>query len=129
MKIMFAFILPCMILFGACKKEKPDATPSLKGKWVLETIINNYYENGVLVNTVTESGDEFVYNFANDGNLYIKKVIIRTVTPYTIQSDSKVNLDGITFEIRGLTVSKVILLHKSNLTSGYYTEVSLILKR
>lgn len=116
-----------MILLAGCKKN--DEAISLQGKWVVENSITKYYQNGNLVNTVNETFPGLKWEFNSDGNLIRRAGLSADSTPYTITSDSKVNIGGEIFEIRDLTRSAVTLVNKAGNTPGTYTEVSLNLKR
>lgn len=128
MKQLLALSMIVMILLAACKKDKDEI--SLKGKWNLENAIYKEYENGVLINTETEAGDGTTLDFQNNGNV----VITSPGTPseslsYTIKADSKVEIDGDTYEIRNLNASNVTLYIREDYAQGMYDEISLNLKR
>ncbi len=116
-----------MILLAGCKKQ--DEAISLQGKWVVENSITKYYQKGNLVNTVNETFTGLKWEFNSDGNLIRRAGLSADSTPYSITSDSKVNIGGEIFEIRDLTRSAVTLVNKAGNTPGTYTEVSLNLKR
>jgi len=126
MKKTLVLSLIVMILLVACKKDKEEI--SLKGKWNLENVITKEYQSGVLINTNTEPGDGYKYDFQNNGNLLISGFLTGTTVPYTIISNSKVEIDGDIFEIRNLTGSNVTLFIRVDYTNEYQ-EMFLNLKR
>ncbi len=126
MKKTLALSLIVMTLLIACKKDKEEIT--LKGKWNVENIITKEYQNGILVNTNTEPGGGYKYDFQNDGNLLISGFLTGTTVPYKIMSNSKVEIDGDIFEIRNLTNSEVTLFIRTDYGNDY-EEMFLNLKR
>ncbi len=126
MKKTLALSLIVMTLLIACKKDKEEIT--LKGKWNVENIITKEYQNGILVNTNTEPGGGYKYDFQNDGNLLISGFLTGTTVPYKIMSNSKVEIDGDIFEIRNLTSSDVTLFIRIDYGNDYQ-EMFLNLKR
>jgi hypothetical protein len=106
-----------MILLVACKKEKAEIT--LKGKWNLENIITKDYQNGTLVNTNTEPGGGYKYDFQENGELHITAFLAASTSLYTIKPDSKVEIDGDIFEIRNLTSSEVTLFIRTDYGNDY----------
>jgi len=107
MKKTLALSLIVMSLLIACKKDKEEIT--LKGKWNVENIITKEYQSGILVNTNTEPGGGYKYDFQDNGELLISAFLTASTAPYTIMSNSTVNIDGDIFEIRDLTGSGVTL--------------------
>ena len=126
MKKALALSMIVMILLVACKKDKEEIT--IKGKWNLENVITKEYQNGVFMNTNTEPGDGYKYDFQNDGNLLITGFLVGSTVPYTIISNSKVEIDGDIFEIRNLNGSQVTLFIRTNYTNQYQ-EMFINLKR
>src|SRR6266487_6659168 len=126
MKKTLALSLIVMTLLIACKKDKEEIT--LKGKWNVENIITKEYQNGILVNTNTEPGGGYKYDFQNDGNLLISGFLTGTTVPYKIMSNSKVEIDGDIFEIRNLTNSEVTLFIRTDYGNDYQ-EMFLNLKK
>ena len=122
--------LMAIILFAACKKDKDEDEISLKGKWNLESTVIKIYENGVLTDTETESGDGTTFDFQDNGNLIVMYPPsgVESVF-YNIKADSKVEIDGDLFEIRNLTRSNVTLHGRQDYAPGEYDEVSISLKR
>jgi len=116
-----------MILLFACKKDKEEI--SLNGKWNLESVITKEYRNGTLVNTHTEPGDGYKYDFQDNGNLVITGFLAGSTVPYIIMSNSKVEIDGDVFEIRNLTRSDVTLFIRVDYTPDEYDELYINLKR
>ena len=128
MKKLLAISLLGLILFTACKKD-PAVEPSLTGKWNVETIVTKEYENGVLINTNTEQGDGFKYDFQTNGNLLITSFLNGSSHPYSILPGSKVDIDGDIFEIRNLTASQVTLFFRQDYVPGEYDDLFINLKR
>ena len=127
MKKLLAISLIGMFVFTACKKPVEDA--SLTGKWNVETVVTKEYENSALINTNTEPGDGYKYDFQNNGNLLITGFLVGTTVPYTIMGNSTVVIDGDSFEIRNLTGSQVTLFIRQNYGPGEYDELFINLKR
>ena len=128
MKKLLAISLLGMVLFTACTK-KPVAEPSLTAKWNVETIVTKEYRNAVLINTITEPGDGYKYDFQTNGNLVISSFLNSSTHPYSILPNSKVDIDGDIFEIRDLTASQVTLFFHQDYVPGEYDELFINLKR
>jgi hypothetical protein len=122
MKKTLVLSLIVMILLAACKKDKQEI--SLKGKWNLETVITKEYRNGVFIDTNTEPGDGYKYDFQNNGNLLISGFLTGTTVSYTIMPNSTVQIDGDIFEIRNLTRSQATLFIRVDYVPGEYDELS-----
>jgi hypothetical protein len=128
MKKLLAISLTSMFLFTACKKD-PQVKVSLTGKWNVETVVTKEYQNAVLVNTNTEPGDGYKYDFQTNGSLLISSFLNATTLPYSIMANSKVQIDGDIFEIRNLTASQVTLFIREDYVPGEYDELFINLKR
>ena len=128
MKKLLAFSLLGMVLFTACKKD-PAVEPSLTGKWNVETIVTKEYQNAVLINTNTEPGAGFKYDFQTSGSLLISSFLNGSTHPYSILANSKVEIDGDIFEIRNLTASQVTLFFRQDYAPGEYDDLFINLKR
>ena len=126
MKKTVALSLIVMTLLIACKKDKEEIT--LKGEWNVENIITKEYQSGILVNTNTEPGGGYKYDFQDNGELLISAFLTASTAPYTIMSNSTVNIDGDIFEIRDLTGSGVTLFFRTDYVNQYQ-EMFLNLKR
>lgn len=127
MKKLLAISLIGMFVFAACKK--PVEGVSLTGKWNVETVVTKEYENSALINTNTEPGDGYKYDFQNNGSLLITGFLVGTTVPYTIMGNSTVVIDGDNFEIRNLTNSQVTLFIRQDYAPGEYDELFINLKR
>ena len=127
MKKLLAISLIGMVLFTACTKN-PAVEPSLTGKWNVETVVTKEYQNAVLINTNTEPGDGYKYDFQTNGSLVISGFITATTFPYSIMAN-KVQIDGDIFEIRNLTASQVTLFIRQDYAPGEYDELFINLKR
>jgi hypothetical protein len=125
MKKTLALCLIGITLLIACKKDKEI---TLKGKWNLESIVTKEYQNGVLMNTNTEPGDGYKYDFQDNGELLITAFLTASTSTYSIKADSKVEIDGDIFEIRNLTASNVTLFFRTDYINQYQ-EMFLNLKR
>jgi hypothetical protein len=128
MKKLLALSFIGMALFTACKKD-PAVEPSLIGKWNVETVVTKEYQNSVIVNTNTEQGNGFKYDFQTNGSLLISSFLNGTTLPYTIMPNSKVDIDGDIFEIRNLAASQVTLFIHQDYSPGEYDELFINLKR
>ena len=128
MKKLLAISLIGMVLFTACTKN-PVVEPSLTAKWNVETIVTKEYENAVLINTNTEPGDGYKYDFQTNGNLVITSFLNSSTHPYSILPNSKVEIDGDIFEIRDLTASQVTLFFRQEYVPGEYDDLFINLKR
>ena len=121
MKKITTLSLISMILLIACRKDKDEV--SLKGKWTLESVITKQYRNGSLVNTNTELGNGYKYDFQDNGNLVITGFLAGSTASYSILTNSKVKIDGDVFEIRNLTASNVTLFIRVDYTPDQYDEL------
>jgi len=129
MKKLLAISLMGMFLLTACDKKNPAVEPSLTGKWNVETVVTKEYENAVLINTNTEPGNGYKYDFQTTGSLVISSLITATTMPYSIIANSKVQIDGDIFEVRNLTASEVTLFIRQDYAPGEYDELFINLKR
>ena len=129
MKKNLVLSLIVMILIGSCKKDKEDISISLKGKWTLENTITKDYDNGLLTDTNTEPGDGTTVDFQNNGNVVITSPGGIESFPYSIKSDSKVEINGDIAEVRSLTGSSVTLFSRDDFAPNQYEEVFLNLRR
>ena len=127
MKKITTLSLISMILLIACRKDKDEV--SLKGKWTLESVITKQYRNGSLVNTNTEPGNGYKYDFQDNGNLVITGFLAGSTASYSILTNSKVKIDGDVFEIRNLAASNVTLFIRVDYTPDQYDELYVNLKR
>ena len=128
MKKTLALSLISMILLTACKKDNKEI--SLRNKWTLDNSVAKEYSNGALINTTTAAGIGTTLDFQDNGNL----VITSPGSPvesffYTIVSNSRVEFDGDTYEIRNLTGSDVTLFIREDFAPGDYEETFLYLKK
>lgn len=129
MKKLLTLSLFAMFVFAACKKDKIES-PSLKGKWAIENNVYKEYLGGALSSTYTDPGAGATMDFQNDGHLVITYADNHTdMLSYTVQPNSKVDIDGDTFEIRNLTASNVTLFLRQDYGMGDYEEVYMNLKR
>jgi len=128
MKKLLAISLMGMFLFTACEKN-PPVEASLTGKWNVETAVTKEYQNAVLINTTTEPGNGYKYDFQTNGSLLISNIVNANSFPYSIMANSKVKIDGEIFEIRNLTASQVTLFIREDYAPGEYDELFLNLKR
>ena len=128
MKKLLAISLLGMVLFTA-RTKKPVAEPSLTAKWNVETIVTKEYRNAALINTNTEPGDGYKYDFQTNGNLVISSFLNSSTHPYSILPNSKVDIDGDIFEIRDLTASQVTLFFHQDYVPGEYDELFINLKK
>ena len=127
-KLLLGLVM--ILLLASCKKDNDDDQVSLKGKWTIDNSIVKEYENNVLINTDIEPGNGTTLDFQNNGNLIISSPgSSPDSVPYTIQSNSKVDIDGDVAEIRNLTSSTVTLFLKEDYGGGDYFELSINLKR
>ena len=129
MKKLLAISLMGMFVFTACHKKDPVAEPSLTGKWNVGTVVTKEYQNAVLMNTSTEQGNGYKYDFQTSGSLVISNVITATTLPYSIMPNSKVQIDGEIFEIRNLTASQVTLYFRQDYAPGEYDDLFINLNR
>lgn len=129
MKKLSILSLIILFVFTACKKDKNE-TPSLQGKWTVENNVYKEYSGGSLSNTYTDPGAGTTMDFQNNGQMVITYPDKHTdVLSYTLQPNSKVNIDGDIFEIRSLTSSNVTLFLRQDYGLGNYDEVYMNLKR
>ncbi len=130
MKQTLLLSLLAISLFAGCKKDKDETALSLKGKWNVENTVIKEYDNGILIGTDTEPGSGSTIDFQNNGTAVIVYPGIGSENlSYIIKPDSKVEIDGDVFEIRGLTNSNVTLFLKENYAPGEYGEVYINLNR
>ena len=120
-----------MIQFVACRKDKEEnVAPTLMGKWTVENSVMKEYMNGSLASTYTEHGNGATMDFQNNGHVVITYPgnSVESLV-YIIKPDSKVEIDGDIFEIRGLSAASVILYLREDYSPGEHDEVFINLKR
>src|SRR5215207_1210166 len=116
-KLLLGFIM--ILLLASCKKDNDDDQLSLKGKWTIDNTIVKEYENNILIDTDIETGDGTTFDFQDNGNMIISSPGLPPESvPYSLQSNSKVNIDGDAVEIRNLTSSTVTLFLKDDYGGG-----------
>jgi hypothetical protein len=117
-----------MILLAACKKDKSEA--SIMGKWTLVNFVDKGYQNGVITYNIDSPGGGTTIDFQNNG-LAIKTELsgFTETWPYTIISKTKLQMNGIMYDLRDLTNSSVTLFHHEDTGPGEYFEIFLNLKR
>jgi hypothetical protein len=119
-----------IILLAACKKSNDNEDISLMGKWIFESSVLKEYENGILINTETETADGTTFDFQNNGHLVIASPgSSPDSVPYSLKPDSKVDIDGDITEIRNLTSNTVTLYLREDYGQGDYGEFFINLKR
>lgn len=129
MKKNVIFCLVVLLLFAACKKDKEENTVSLVGKWTVDNTTIKEHINGT-VNTDIEPGNGATMDFQDNGHVVITYpgFPIESLV-YVIKPDSKVEIDGDTFEIRNLSSTTVVLYLREDYSPGEYDEVFINLKR
>ena len=131
MKKFLTPLLAIVLLFTACGKDDPPApAATLVGKWTLDQTIIKEYVNNAVVSSITIPSDGTTFDFQGNGNLVITHPgnVLESM-PYTIQPNSKVNIDGDVFDVQSLTTTNVTIYHRQDLSAGEYDEVIVKLKR
>ena len=129
MKKTLVLSLIAMILLAACKKDKKETPVSLKGKWNVESTTIKSFENSIIVNTVVIPGNGATFNFQDNGTVIISHDGVIESQPFTIQSDSNVDIAGDIYEIRNLTASSVTLFLRDIYAPGEFAEIVTDFKR
>jgi hypothetical protein len=129
MKKTLVLSLIVMILLAACKKDHEKPPISLKGKWNVESTTTKKFENAIIVNTVVIPGNGATFNFQDNGTVVLSHDGVIESQPFTIQSDSNVDIAGYSYEIRNLTASSVTLFLRDIYASGEFVEFVEDLKR
>lgn len=120
-KATFIFFVAILSL-GACRKDK--AGPTLQGKWTLDNILVKEYINGALENTMSEPGNGTVWDFRDNGHVVMTEPGSSPEThTYSVQANSKVNIDGFVFEIKSLDAVSATLYIRQDDSQERYTEV------
>ena len=129
MKKNVIFCLVVLLLFPACKKDKEENTVSLVGKWTVDNTTIKEHINGT-VNTDIEPCNGATIDFQDNGHVVLTYpgLPIESLV-YVIKPDSKVEIDGDTFEIRNLSNATVTLYLREDYSPGEYDEVFINLKR
>lgn len=125
-KILF-LALAAITIFASCKKDKKDI--SLVGKWTVESYTINYYDDDILDETETAPGNGATFDFQSNGQVVVFSDGTSETQPYTIVSDSTVDIGGDLLEIKNLTASSVTLYFRDNYLPGEYTEIIFNLRR
>ena len=128
MKKTLLLSLIATILLVSCKKDKKEL--SIKGKWTVDNFGYKEYVNNTVTSTTTVPGSGTALDFQDNGNVVITFAM---ATPesyrYTMITDSKVEFDGDTYEIRNLTATSVTLFTREDFAPGEYDELSINLKK
>jgi hypothetical protein len=110
MKKLLFVAMAAMALFSACKKKDVEKTTAEKiiGKWSLTTQTeNDYFNNANHISTFSGTANDEV-DFRADGRVYEGPNFTSSST-YSVVSDSKVTIDGISTDINALTDNQLIL--------------------
>ena len=114
---------------AACKKDKVK-DPSLAGKWTLVNTELKVYVNGTMVFSANDPGNGATVDFQSNGTVVLKESGGGTISsPYTIKNSSTVEIDGESYEIKGLTNSNVTLHRREDTGGGSYDDETINLKR
>jgi hypothetical protein len=129
MKKNVIFCMVVLLIFSACKKDKDEPAVSLAGKWTVDNTTIKEHINGT-VNTDIEPGNGATIDFQDNGHVVLTYpgLPIESLV-YVIKPDSKVEIDGDTFEIRNLSNATVTLYLREDYSPGEYDEVFINLKR
>jgi len=128
MKKMLLLSLISTILLASCNKDKREL--SIKGKWTVDNFGYKEYVNNTLTSTTTAPGDGTALDFQDNGNVVITFTMGPPESyPYKLITDTKVEFDGETYEIRNLTATSVTLFAREDFAPGEYDELSINLKK
>jgi hypothetical protein len=130
MKKLLFVAIASMALFSACKKKDVEKTTAEKilGKWTLVTGTDNFYFNNTNhISTYSGTAND-VDDFRTDGRVY-EGPTFTSSSPYSVISDSKVLIDGISTDINSLTDAQLILHAKVSGTGTDYHEYTSTYKR
>ncbi len=131
MKSTFIISLIALVLLSvSCKKPEVE-TPalSLKGKWTEENMVVKIYDNNALIFNYDAPVIGTTLDFQSNGMAVVTYPASTESFPYTITSDSKVEFDGDTYEIKNLTATRVTLYIRDETAPGEYAELYRNLKR
>lgn len=107
-------ILASIITLTGCKKDKfADKTTQEKilGKWKFVSVTTETTRPSTPVETITEQADEGDYfDFRNDGELYLRigANSQEEQTPYSVESENTLKIEGDTYTITELTAQKLV---------------------
>ncbi len=110
MKKLLFVAIASMALFSACKKKDVEKTTAEKliGKWSLITETNNdYYNNTSHIVTYPGTASDAI-DFRADGRVYDGPNFTSS-SAYTVVSDTKLSVDGVSTDIYALTDNQLIL--------------------
>jgi hypothetical protein len=110
MKKLLFVVIASMALFSACKKKDVEKTTAEKilGKWTLVTeTYNDYYNNTSHITTYPGSASDII-DFRTDGRVYDGPNGTSS-SSYSVISDTKLSVDGVTTDINALTDNQLIL--------------------
>ena len=129
MKKNVIFCMVVLLIFSACKKDKDEPAVSFRCKWTVDNTTIKEHINGT-VNTDIEPGNGATIDFQDNGHVVLTYpgLPIESLV-YVIKPDSKVEIDGDTFEIRNLSNATVTLYLREDYSPGEYDEVFINLKR
>jgi hypothetical protein len=123
-KLLFVAIAT-MALFSACKKKDVEKTTAEKiiGRWVLVTETDNdYYNNTNHITTYPGTSSDDI-DFRVDGRMYEGPTFTTSYT-YSIVSDSKITIAGISSDINSLTDVQLVLHTKTSGTGTNFYEAT-----
>lgn len=130
MKKLLFVAIAFMALFSACKKKDVEKTTAEKilGRWTLVTETDNdYYNNTNHTSTYAGTAND-VIDFRADGRVY-EGPTFTSSSAYSIISDSKMVIDGISTDINSLTDAQLIVHSKIQGTGTNFYESTATYKK
>ncbi len=132
MKKLLLFALLSAGLFSACKKKDEvvvkTTAEKILGKWIVVTGTDNlYFNNTNHISTYSGTAND-VDDFRTDGRVY-EGPTFTSSSPYSVISDSKVLINGISTDINSLTDAQLILHAKVPGTGTDFHEYTVTYKR
>ncbi len=127
-KVLFV-LLACTTLLTACKKNKNKNTAEkVVGKWSLVSIRDNsFYSNTPHVTTLTGTAFDYI-EFLDGGIGTVNIGGSADLVTYSVVGDTKLVLDGETFDILGIS-DNVLLLYSKTGSATVYDESTISLKK
>jgi hypothetical protein len=133
MKKLLFVAFAAIALFSACKKKDvvvaKTTAEKVLGKWNLSSYVDNsYYSSQNHLTTYTGLAGDYT-DFRADGKAYSLFQNSRDTVAYNVASDTKITVDGESYDIKTLTDNQFILYTKSlspsNPANYYETTVNL----
>ncbi|MEP6927235.1 MAG: hypothetical protein ABI834_06335 [Ginsengibacter sp.] len=133
MKKVFLFATTVILLasvLSSCKKDKAETTAQkVQHNWTIVNEIDNFHDaSGDHIDTINGVAGDFI-NFNSNGTVTSHFDGSDDSGNYSLLNDTQISINGLTFTIKTLTDSQLVLYVKDVISSDEYDEETINLKR